>query len=268
MPLPYPRISHQELLAAGDTDQSGLLFRGEREESRMKLKAIDTKYNGYLFRSRLEARWAVFFDHLGLKYEYEKEGYDLDGLWYLPDFWLPDVALRRSKETGLWMEVKGGKPTAEEDEKCVRLAKASRKPVILMAGQCDGEQKETGYEYAPVEGAHPVIENLRWAGFEVKVVDDKICYSRQDEPESLEFARHWIEQLEERKEEILQYMSECPVDVRWDNYMHFMKCVQCGQVKVEFLESSYMTCGMCGAYSGDEVYELASAYDAAKQARF
>lgn len=57
----------------------------------MTLKAIDTHYNGYKFRSRLEARWAVFFDALGIKYEYEKEGYDLgDGLYYLPDFYLPE----------------------------------------------------------------------------------------------------------------------------------------------------------------------------------
>jgi len=26
----------------------------------------------------------VFFDTLGVKYEYGKEGYDLDGTWYLP----------------------------------------------------------------------------------------------------------------------------------------------------------------------------------------
>ena len=41
------------------------------------IKAIPTKYNGYTFRSRQEARWAVFFDHLGIEYEYEKEGFDL-----------------------------------------------------------------------------------------------------------------------------------------------------------------------------------------------
>ena len=45
------------------------------------LKAIDTPYQGHLFRSRLEARWAVFFDALGLEWEYESEGYDLDGIW-------------------------------------------------------------------------------------------------------------------------------------------------------------------------------------------
>ncbi len=54
-----------------------------------KIKAIETVYNGYRFRSRLKARWAVFFDSLGIQYEYEPEGFDLgDAGWYLPDFWL------------------------------------------------------------------------------------------------------------------------------------------------------------------------------------
>lgn len=41
------------------------------------MKAIQTEYKGYLFRSRLEARWAVFFDACGIAWEYEPEGYDL-----------------------------------------------------------------------------------------------------------------------------------------------------------------------------------------------
>ena len=53
-----------------------------------KIKAIQTEFNGYLFRSRLEARWAVFFDTCRIKYEYEPEGYDLgNGIMYLPDFY-------------------------------------------------------------------------------------------------------------------------------------------------------------------------------------
>jgi hypothetical protein len=52
-------------------------------------KAIETGYRGHRFRSRLEARWAVFFDALGLHYDYEPEGYQLTSGWYLPDFWLP-----------------------------------------------------------------------------------------------------------------------------------------------------------------------------------
>jgi len=41
------------------------------------MKPIETVYKGYCFRSRLEARWAVFFDALGIKYYYEHEGFDL-----------------------------------------------------------------------------------------------------------------------------------------------------------------------------------------------
>ena len=51
------------------------------------MKAIQTNYNGYKFRSRLEARWAVFFDSIGLNWSYETEGYVLEnGKYYLPDF--------------------------------------------------------------------------------------------------------------------------------------------------------------------------------------
>jgi len=49
----------------------------------------------------LEARWAIFFDHANIPYEYEYLGYKLGELgktWYLPDFWLP--------EQNAWAEIK------------------------------------------------------------------------------------------------------------------------------------------------------------------
>lgn len=56
------------------------------------IKPIETKYKGCRFRSRLEARYAVLFDRLGVRWEYETEGYDLGKYgWYLPDFWLPEI---------------------------------------------------------------------------------------------------------------------------------------------------------------------------------
>lgn len=65
------------------------------------INAIETTYAGCRFRSRLEARWAVFFDALGLAWKYEPEGYLVgpERLPYLPDFRLPDL--------GIWAEVKG-----------------------------------------------------------------------------------------------------------------------------------------------------------------
>jgi hypothetical protein len=62
------------------------------------LKAIETQYAGCRFRSRLEARWAVFFDVLGIAWEYEPEGFELPSGPYLPDFLL---------DCGTWVEVKG-----------------------------------------------------------------------------------------------------------------------------------------------------------------
>lgn len=54
------------------------------------MKPIETYYNGYRFRSRLEARWAVFFLTAGIKFIYEPEGFQFeDGTRYLPDFYLP-----------------------------------------------------------------------------------------------------------------------------------------------------------------------------------
>lgn len=70
---------------------------------------IETHYAGCRFRSRLEARWAVFLDHLDIKWDYEPQGFSIGPTTnrrrYLPDFWLP--------EHDLWAEVKGD--ATEED---------------------------------------------------------------------------------------------------------------------------------------------------------
>jgi hypothetical protein len=74
------------------------------------IPAIETRYAGYLFRSRTEARWAVFFDALGIAWEYEPEGYDLGEVgWYLPDFWLP-LPTNQYPNAGYFVEIKGVKP--------------------------------------------------------------------------------------------------------------------------------------------------------------
>lgn len=73
------------------------------------MKSIETLYKGYKFRSRLEARWAVFFDEIGADWEYEPEGFDCDGVWYLPDFVIHDGACKSSDSyiKDLYIEIKG-----------------------------------------------------------------------------------------------------------------------------------------------------------------
>ena len=84
------------------------------------IKAIETAYNGYRFRSRLEARWAVFFDAMGILYRYEAEGYELGDMRYLPDFFIP-LEDSPFKDAGYWVEIKPRTLSSFEEEKLRRL---------------------------------------------------------------------------------------------------------------------------------------------------
>lgn len=88
------------------------------------IQAIETVYKGYRFRSRSEARWAVFFDTLGVKYIYEPEGYVFeDGTRYLPDFYLPNA--------NMFFEVKGLELSKEDENKIKKLFTYSKKHVAV-----------------------------------------------------------------------------------------------------------------------------------------
>ncbi len=88
---------------------------------------IETVYKGIRFRSRLEARWAVFFNSLNFKFVYEPEGYNLNGIWYLPDFWISDWQT--------FIEIKPEKATHEQRNKCQKLSDLTNNNVLLIAGQ-------------------------------------------------------------------------------------------------------------------------------------
>jgi hypothetical protein len=75
------------------------------------IQAIETRYAGCRFRSRLEARWAVFFDHLDIRWEYEAEGFDTSAGKYLPDFRIKlDAIDRAGPMRWSWFEVKREDP--------------------------------------------------------------------------------------------------------------------------------------------------------------
>lgn len=91
-----------------------------------RLNPIETTFNGDRFRSRREARFAVLLTELEVPYRYEMEGFDLGGVWYLPDFWL--------ELAQTWVEIKGTTPTVDEVDKATRLALASGRPVVILWG--------------------------------------------------------------------------------------------------------------------------------------
>jgi hypothetical protein len=81
------------------------------------IKAIETRYKGYRFRSRLEARWAVFFDSIGMEWVYEPEGFDLGPLGlYLPDFFVHGNGHR-----GPYIEIKPTRPNENEIHKLISV---------------------------------------------------------------------------------------------------------------------------------------------------
>lgn len=104
----------------------------------MTIKPIETRWNGYRFRSRLEARWAVFFDALGLSWEYEPEGFDLGEAGY----YLPDFRVRGPQDAVCWYEVKPRFVT--EDPKVSAFARALARAGALPDNTPDEKEPRVG----------------------------------------------------------------------------------------------------------------------------
>lgn len=90
------------------------------------ITALETHYAGCRFRSRLEARWAVFFDQADIPWEYEPEAFALKSGGYLPDFRLPTI------HGGMWFEVK--RDDAPEDLRWRELAAATQRSLAVGRG--------------------------------------------------------------------------------------------------------------------------------------
>ncbi len=150
----------------------------------MTIKAIETEYNGYKFRSRLEARWAVFFDALGVEYEYEPEGFELpNGERYLPDFRLKCHGTRGvcSEETFyLYIEVKGimtdrdakrikafaGSPFDDDGEWSEKL-KSQMNPVLIVGNIPKKGHSSDSYEV----GAYDNMDGINIFPFNYELID-------------------------------------------------------------------------------------------------
>jgi hypothetical protein len=103
----------------------------------MNLTPIETEYAGIRFRSRLEARWAVFFDALGIVWEYEPDAFRCcDGTNYLPDFRLADAPASLAILAGAYAEVK---PPTGDFKKSIRFSHSAVGNKILL---CSGPPKD------------------------------------------------------------------------------------------------------------------------------
>ena len=117
----------------------------EDKADNREVEALETMYNGTVYRSRSEARWAILFDSLGLKFMYEPQVVETPLGRYLPDFFLPTQSC--------WIEVKGPHPTQQEKDKAMALARHSQLPVYIFScgipliGVDGAPRYECGTEY-------------------------------------------------------------------------------------------------------------------------
>ncbi len=165
-----------------------------------KINAIPTSYKGYRFRSRLEARWAVFLDRLEIKWNYEPEGFQLprNGR-YLPDFLIE----RDDASCNFWLEIKGAEPNQKEIDKALELSIIDR-PVFMLCGSFD--QPENIFNFFCLNG---------------KCLDTRKLHSNQYSaihkrsiPGNEEEFRHWPEFI----------LSDRPQIGDLDKLLLFTKC--------------------------------------------
>tara|TARA_R110002153_G_scaffold153334_1_gene305169 strand:- start:64 stop:687 length:624 start_codon:yes stop_codon:yes gene_type:complete len=201
------------------------------------MKAIETRYKGYRFRSRLEARWAVLFDQLNIQWDYELEGYHLsDGTMYLPDFYLKDL--------NIFIEIKGKEANQKELQKLSLLA-GEINPIDLFITADGRIQKDLIEKY---------IE--QFGGVELLNSNDGEFFSDKDKYNMA--VKHLISHVKKRKQCIM-------FDRGLDGYGWL-----CGKkdlkdtASIEIDKFNVITL-LAGDYSREKVL---MAFNAAKSARF
>jgi hypothetical protein len=159
------------------------------------IKPIPTWYDGVLHRSGLEARYAVLFKELGIKADWEPQGFDADGTWYRPDF-LAFPALGM-----LWAEVKPEwdndpegvarwrtfslwRPMPSRSALLVGVPAIGNRPLVL-GGDPEDENPSAGvweddtHEWRPCPSGHHF--DLAWPGrFRSRFAEDDCPYTDQE----------------------------------------------------------------------------------------
>lgn len=115
------------------------------------------RYNGRLFRSTLEARWAVFFDALGVRFQYEPGVYRTKS--YQPDFLIEYCGRKYLVE----VKPEGG-ITYSAIEKIENLYyQEMRLPIIVLVGS-------PGFKFYPCLGPASFCRQCRLTD------GDEICF--------------------------------------------------------------------------------------------
>lgn len=147
--------------------RASLRSLGKQVDPAEEIEAIETVLHGVRFRSRLEAKWALWCREMGIATEYEPEAVHTKRGRRWCDFWLRDL--------GLWAEIK---PTATppDAEMALCLAEQTGSGLLWVAGEPWPNRYEISLfghaDRAPITG-------LRWA---IGRRDESLWLMRAREP--------------------------------------------------------------------------------------
>ena len=137
------------------------------------IHAIATRYDGTIFRSRMEAYFAKWCNSWDIQWCYEPEGYEFNGTRYLPDFYLPEsnvivevkpiIAMNEASKIKELMDHIGANKLPDDgcdedvyykNRKEAWVVQVDKKGCIFNACQVDyGWESKIGYHYS----AGPVL---------------------------------------------------------------------------------------------------------------
>jgi hypothetical protein len=98
----------------------------------MTYKPIKTNYNGIDYKSRLEARWQMFFDDIGILAVYEPFLIEKNGVQWVPDFILNNGT---SNDCRIAIEIKPIVPNDEYIQRLFNLYDPKKGEILILIGR-------------------------------------------------------------------------------------------------------------------------------------
>lgn len=128
----------------------------------MPIQALETRWKGFRFRSRLEARWSVFFHTLKLDWYYEPQGFRLSQkMFYLPDYYVVEPAW--------WFEIKPYEPQGFDRTKLLTFGLNTPKingkqpEFAILIGDPYVDNDSSYKTYIPeLRGSDMVLQHVAW----------------------------------------------------------------------------------------------------------
>ena len=151
----YARNYYGVKFSAKSRDRLDTEMKFIRYGSHNRSNSVATWFCGQEYRSRLEARWAVFFKELGVVARYEHDTFRR----YVPDFKLSRVACRHAGGS-VYIEIK---PTVEERQRGIEKFKACARTLHTFVGDPPGAASFVENDWSRVK-AVPVFSACSLCG--------------------------------------------------------------------------------------------------------